>query len=232
MTEGKYNNLVILIPTLNEEDSIGYLVNSCKKLTDNVIVVDGLSIDDTVVISKKEGAEVIYCKKKGKGNAIIDGLKYVLKKPNIEYIAYLDGDSTYDPYDIKILLDKMLNEKKLDVIIGNRLPKREKGSIKFINIIGNYLFSFLISLISRVKISDSQSGLRLLSKKATMIYSDCLESSGFDIETEMIIKGSRKGIKFGEVPVSYRCREGNSKLNPFRDGFKILKTIIKYSFKR
>ncbi|UJG44375.1 MAG: glycosyltransferase family 2 protein [Candidatus Heimdallarchaeum endolithica] len=224
----KYDNLLIIIPTLNEEDSIGYIINSCKKLTNNIIVVDGLSVDDTVDIAKKEGAEVVYCKKKGKGNAIIKGLKYVLEKPNIDYIAYLDGDSTYDPNDIKLLLNKMLEEKKLDVIIGNRLPNREKNSIKFVNIIGNYLFSFLIRLITKVKITDSQSGLRLLSKKATIIYSNCLESSGFDIETEMIIKGAKKGLKFGEVPVSYKCRNGYSKLNPFKDGYKILKTIIKY----
>ena len=226
------SELAILIPTLNEEEAIGNLVEDWKNITENVIVIDVLSNDYTINNAKKSGAKIFLCKDKGKGNALIQGFNRILKDDNVSYVAYIDGDSTYDPEDIKQIYEIMRGESQYDMIIGNRFPRREKGTITRINMLGNRIFSGLISLIVRQKIIDSQSGLRVFSKDVLDVFSKSLKSRNFEIETEMIVVASKNGYKIGEIPINYYKRDGITKLNPLVDGFRILKTIFRSAFRK
>ncbi len=229
-SQKKQNNLIVLIPTLNEEKSIGNLVEKCLKYTNEVLIIDGLSSDLTIEKAKESGAKVITCDEKGKGSALVKGFKYVLDNYNFSHVAYLDGDNTYDPDDLPKLFEVTSQRKKSDLVIGNRFPLREKGTITKINMIGNRIFSLLISIITRQKIIDTQSGFRLLNKEVTEFVSKNLTSANFEIETEMIIRTSKRGFKIREIKINYFKREGTSKLNPFFDGFRILKTIFQSLF--
>ena len=150
----------------------------------------------------------------------------------IEFIAYIDGDNTYDIADITPMIELIEKNQSIDVVIGNRFPKRDKGTIKFINLVGNRIFSFLISILVRQIIIDSQSGLRAFRKETAVLMTEILVSSCFEIETEMIIKLAKNKLKIKEIPISYMVGEGQTKLRPFRDGFKILMEITKNIFYR
>lgn len=221
------SNLAILIPTLNEELAIKTLIKDCKKITEKVIVIDGLSSDRTIEFAEQSGADILRCEKKGKGFALIHGFKHILNVSDVSYVAYLDGDNTYDPEDIRTLYLEIQNDHDCDLLIGNRFPKREKGTITRLNMIGNKIFSKLVSKIVKQKITDTQSGLRVMSKEVIEFLSNSLESKNFEIETEMIIKTAKKGFKIGEIPIRYSKRDGETKLNPLQDGFRILRTIIR-----
>jgi len=224
--------LAILIPTLNEEEAIGNLVEDCKKITENIIVIDGLSTDYTIQNAQKKGADILICKEKGKGTALVQGFKYILENKEISYVAYIDGDNTYDPGDIKHLYNFISEKQKIDIVIGNRFPKRQKNTITRLNMIGNKFFSILVSRLIKQRITDTQSGLRIISRNAVEFLSDSLESKYFEIETEMIMKAAKKGFLIDEKPIEFYKREGETKLNPIRDGFKILKTIMKNNSKK
>ena len=207
-SQKKENHLIVLIPTLNEEKAIGNLVEKCLKYTDNVILVDGLSTDLTVQKAKDKGAEVLFCEDKGKGKALLEGFTYLLNNRDFSHIVYMDGDYTYDPDDIPKLVKTSQEHHEYDLVIGNRFPLREKGTITKLNMVGNRFFSFLVSLIIRQRITDTQSGLRLITRKSTEFFSSHLESQNFEIETEMIMKASKARYKIGEVPVNFYKRKG------------------------
>ena len=221
------SKLAILIPTLNEEQAIEKLVVKCTDITNNVYIVDGLSTDKTVERAKKAGAEIILCEEIGKGTALVQGFKRILEDNNVNFVAYIDGDNTYDPSDIKHIHELMKKESQYDMIIGNRFPKREKSTITRLNMLGNRFFSKLISILVKQKIVDSQSGLRIMSKDVLDFFTKSLKSKNFEIETEMIVKAAKEGYKIGEIPINFYKRDGDTKLNPFIDGFRILRTIFK-----
>jgi len=223
----KRNDIAILIPTLNEEKAISSLVKESSKITSNVLIIDGLSTDKTIEKAIESGAKVLYCYEKGKGKALVYGFKKILENPEIKYISYFDGDNTYDPSDVLLLVNKLESEKKCDMIIGNRFPKRKKGSISFVNMLGNILFSLIVSLLLRKRVKDTQSGLRVLNRKFTEFCVNSLNAVGFEIETEMIIKALKNGFNIIEEPINYYNRDGNTKLHPIKDGFKIIKEIFK-----
>ncbi len=225
-------DIAILIPTLNEEKAISKLIKRCKHITEKVIIIDGLSTDKTIDNAKNVGAEVVYCTNKGKGKALICGLIDVIKDDSLNYIAYIDGDNTYDPFDIPLMIDLIEKNQSVDMVIGNRFPKREKGTIKLINLFGNRIFSFLISVLARQLIIDTQSGLRVFKYETAKLMTEILESRGFEIETEMIMKLVKNNVRIKEIPISYVKGDGITKLKPFRDGSKILREIGKNIFYR
>jgi dolichol-phosphate mannosyltransferase len=197
------------------------VIQKAKQYVHRVIIVDGYSKDDTCTYAREEGAEILYQKGRGKGMALRTAFNQV--KGDIYII--IDGDATYDAMEIGKLLQPVLNDKA-DMVVGSRLRgKLEPGSISRVNKFGNRLFNFLINSLHQGNITDSQSGFRVLNKKAV----HCLElsSTGFEVETEITIKALRKGLRILEVPITYARRRGtSSKLNSLKAGSQIIKTII------
>ena len=155
----------IIIPTLNEEETIRELLQSIQFHTlpveISVLVIDGGSTDHTVDICKSENARVIRQKGKGKGNAMKEAAEY----SNADVLVFIDGDGTYSISDLGSLLEPIFTDKA-DMVVGSRiLGKREKGSISTLNMLGNKLFNKTINFAVHSELTDSLSGYRAMRKR-------------------------------------------------------------------
>jgi len=215
----------IIIPTLNEEDSIGKLLDEIQSqktpLKISILVVDGGSTDKTIEICKKKNVKLIHQKRRGKGSAMREAVEY----SDADIVVFIDGDGTYSILDLELILEPLLNNKA-DMVVGSRIKqKREKGSISTLNSFGNNLFNRAINFALKSSVTDSLSGYRAIPKE---IFEDLiLFSDSFEIEVEMTVEAIAKGYRVLEVPISYKNRSGDStKLNPTKDGLRIGHTLL------
>jgi dolichol-phosphate hexosyltransferase len=218
-----YQDVCILIPTLNEEESIESVIKEFRALGfENILVVDGHSTDATIARAKKAGASVILQSGTGKGQA----LKEVFEKIDEKYILLIDGDGTYLPGEAFGLLEPVLNGKA-DHVVGNRLVNIKGGALNRLNMFGNRIINRFFVLIYRVNLSDILSGYRAFTSEG--IRSLDLYMPGFEIESEITIQSVKKGQRIFEVPITYMPRPAGTrtKLHPFRDGLKIVLTIFR-----
>lgn len=214
-----------VIPTLNEESGIGSVLEKIPKDLDcEVIVVDNGSTDRTVEIAKSLGARIIREKKKGYGSAYKTGFKHV----GGEIIATLDGDDTYDPRDVKRLL-KVMEEKKVEFVSGDRLKNLKKGSMTWLHVFGNNLISFSSNLMFGTNIHDSQSGMWVFYRDLLKRFN--LEEAGMSLSSEIKLEAWKKA-RFVEEPISYYERKGKKTTNSFRQGFQIMRYLLKRWFSR
>lgn len=213
------DQVVILIPTLNEAPTVGGIINTFQKLGyQKILVIDGNSRDGTITIAKKTGAQVMVQSGRGKGNAIIEALE-AIQSP---YILMLDGDGTYSPHDAKAMLEPLF--EGYDQVIGNRLLDNNRKAFSRLNYLGNQWLNKLFKVAHGIFLSDILSGYRGFSLEAARQMH--LTEEGFEIETEMAAEAIRNGQKVKVVPVSYVVRPGTAtKLDPFHDGIKIGSTI-------
>ena len=218
-----YQDICILIPTLNEEESIESVVKEFRALSfENILVVDGHSTDATFARAKKAGARVILQSGRGKGQA----LKEVFEMIDEKYILLIDGDGTYLPSEAIRLLEPVLNGKA-DHVVGNRLVNIKGGSLNRLNMFGNRIINRFFVLIYRIHLNDILSGYRAFTSEG--IRSLDLSMPGFEIESEITIQSVKKGLRIFEVPITYMPRPAGTKtkLHPFRDGMKIVLTIFR-----
>lgn len=216
--------IAVLVPCYNEELTIKAVIEDFKNTIPeaDIYVYDNNSKDNTAKIAKEAGAIVVPEYRQGKGNVVRSMFR------NIEADCYImvDGDDTYpaqDAYNVA----KLVLEGKADMAIGDRLSSTyfTENKRPFHNT-GNRLVRMLINKIFKNNVKDIMTGCRAFNR--TFVKSFPVLSKGFEIETEMSIHALDKGFIIGEVPIAYRDRpEGSeSKLNTFRDGFRVIKTII------
>jgi len=139
----------------------------------------------------------------------------------------IDGDGTYDPEEIPRLISSLGNA---DLVMGNRFSGMEAGAMTALNRVGNRAFSLLIRWFYRSPIKDSQSGMRAIRREALERLT--LTEDGMPLATEMVIQAAKHRLRVVEVPIHYRRRRGEAKLHPFRDGWGILKCILKNKIQR
>jgi dolichol-phosphate mannosyltransferase len=205
-------DITIIIPTFNEREAIGLVLDELKQEGyTNIIVVDGYSTDGTAEIAKEKGAFVIFQHGSGKSGAIKTALEYV-KTP---YIVVMDGDYSYDPKDIKNML---VHAEKYDEIIGFR-----NNNIGLLHRIGNKIINIAFNILFGTKLRDVCSGMYLVKTEALKDIE--FKSKGFSIEVEIVAHVSTYG-KITEVPINYRKRIGKKKIKSFRDGFAIIMSVI------
>jgi dolichol-phosphate hexosyltransferase len=227
----KEKEICIIIPTLNEESSIGKVIDEVprKTLEDlgyivNVVVVDGLSTDQTIKIAQEKGATVILEERRGKARAI----RTALEKVTADYLFMLDGDYTYSPAHIPAMIDVL---KRYPVVIGSRLKgQREKGALKKINLVGNLFLTAFANILYGTRISDVCTGYWGFRRE--VIQKLILTSDGFQLEAELLIQVSKMGYKIGEIPILYRCRAGKAKLSGIKDGIKIARFLLSKRFRK
>ncbi len=207
-------DVCIVIPTLNEEDAIGEVIDGfLKQGYRNILVIDGRSTDKTREIAEKKGAKVVIQKGKGKGNAVKEAFEIV----NSPVVVLIDGDGTYLPEEVGKLIKVI--EEGYDHAVGNRLENFERGAFTKLNLLGNKIINFMFRLAYGVDLKDILSGYRALTKN---LYKNVeLEKPGFEVETELTVETIAKGYKIKEVPITYRKRGGRTKLNPIKDGIRI-----------
>lgn len=225
----KENFVSVVIPVFNEERTIGNIIARTRDTMNKlnvpyeVLVVDDGSIDKSLQISKNEGAETFREPHLGKGHAIRAGFQKA--KGNI--IVTLDSDGSHRPEEIPTVLESVI-DGKADLSIGSRFSNSSLGLTKIprINRLGNKTFNRLIEFLTGARISDSQSGFRAV--KSTVVVKLNLNSQGYEVESEMLIKAWKKGARIAEIPISFDQRTmGKSRLDPLKDGMRILYSIIK-----
>jgi hypothetical protein len=223
MDKGKVS---VIIPTMNEEKSIGMVIDEVKKALGErpheIIVVDTASRDRTREIATERGARVVEEPRRGYGRAYKTGFENATG----EFIATLDADMTYPGTEIPSLLD-MLQSRGLDFITTNRFARMEKGAMSAKHRFGNWVLSTTARILFRVKVKDSQSGMWVF-REAILKDLD-LESDKMSLSEEIKIEAFRK-FKGAEVPISYRVRVGEVKLSSWKDGSGNLKYLFKKRF--
>jgi dolichol-phosphate hexosyltransferase len=218
-----YRDVCVLIPTLNEEEAIASVIKGFQDMGfDQILVVDGHSTDSTVEKARAAGAKVIIQKGTGKGRA----LKEAFDAIDEENIVLIDGDGTYLPSEVRLLLDPVL-KGQADHVVGNRFGNLEGGALNPLNMFGNRVINHFFGIIYGVRLADILSGYRAFSSVG--VRSLDLNVPGFEIESEMTIESVKKGLRIEEVPITYRPRSkgAKTKLNPLRDGVKIVLTIYR-----
>ena len=149
-----------------------------------------------------------------------------LKKPK-EILVTMDADGSHDPKDIGKLILPVLNGS--DVAVGTRFNTTEgRKTTTLLNLIGNRLINLEFLILTGVAVTDTQSGFRAY--KSKVLRKIGINSKGFEVETELTLKPLINGYSVKEVPIFVRDRaNGLSHVKPARDGFKILKELIRLS---
>lgn len=225
-------DLTVVIPCLNEEETIPVCIKKCKqvfedlKINGEVLVVDNGSTDNTAQVAQDNGARVVFCPDKGYGNALRCGFKNCESK----YALMGDADNTYDFLEIPLFWNKLAPD--IDMVTGSRLRGNiEKGAMPFKNrYFGTPALTFVLNLLYGSKISDSQCGMRLMK-------TDCLnkidfKTTGMEFASELYVEFIKHNFKIVEVPISlHKDVQGRiPHLRPWRDGFRHLKYLIKARF--
>jgi glycosyltransferase involved in cell wall biosynthesis len=213
----------VIIPTMNEPaiaDVLHDVFGALQQYSVEVIVVDK-SKDETAMRAAELGAKVIHQTGTGYGDAYLTGFKHVSE--DTETVVILDGDYTYDPYDIPKLLQPI--NDGADVVIGTRFALMDKGAMSRRNALGNRMLTALLRSLYHVRLTDSQSGMRAIRRSALDRLK--LQSPNMPFASEMIIEAQKENLAITEVPIRYRTRVGQAKLDPFRDAFSILSITVR-----
>jgi dolichol-phosphate hexosyltransferase len=213
----------VIIPTMNEPaiaDVLHDVLDALQQYSVEVIVVDK-SRDETATRAAELGAKVIHQTGTGYGDAYITGFKHISE--DTEIVVILDGDYTYDPYDIPKLLQPI--NDGADVVIGTRFALMDKGAMSRRNALGNRMLTALLRSLYHVRVTDSQSGMRAIRRSALDRLK--LQSPNMPFASEMIIEAQKENLAITEVPIRYRARVGTAKLDPFRDAFSIVSITVR-----
>ena len=163
---------------------------------------------------------------KGKGASLREGFKHILKK-DFDAVIVMDGDAQHRPGDIDDFLKRM-EQANADMVIGSRM--NDTSSMPLIRIWTNRFMSWLISLVCGQRVPDSQCGFRLI--KRNVLEKIKLNSSNFEIDSELIIKAARTGFRIDSVPIRTVYQGETSNINPFLDTLRFIVFMIRMAFER
>ncbi len=213
--------IAVLIPCYNEEAAIGQTVRDFRAAFPNaaIYVYDNNSKDQTGARAREAGAIVRLEPRQGKGNVV----RRMFADIEADVYVMADGDDTYDASAAPTLVKHLIDEG-LDIVTGRRVHT-QADAYRAGHVLGNKLLTGLTALMFRVKLSDMLSGYRIMSRR--FVKSFPFTAEGFGIETEMTVHSVRMLMPMAEIDTHYKERPVGSvsKLNTYRDGFKILFTI-------
>jgi dolichol-phosphate hexosyltransferase len=208
----KGKRISVVIPCHNEEAGIKITVADMPALVDEVVVVDNNCSDATSDVAQAMGARVVHESRKGYGAAYKAGLNSATG----DIIVTMDGDGTYPRSFIPVLLEIML-EEDWDFITCDRTGHREKGAGTIIRILGNSILNWAMTLLFWVRLRDSQSGMWMF--KRSILPRLSIVSDGMAFSEELKIEAfGKRDLRCTELPIYYRARVGESKLNVWKDG--------------
>jgi hypothetical protein len=221
--------LSFVIPCLNEAQSIETVVRKAFAKLDElgvegeVIVVDNASEDDSAALARGAGARVVEEPRRGYGSAYLAGLEAARGR----YVVLSDADDTYDLGSLDEFLRRLGNGA--DLVMGSRMKGTiEKGAMPWSHRwIGNPVLTGMLNVLFRSGVSDAHCGLRAIRREALPRLG--LSSTGMEFASEMVIKASKRGLRIEEVPIVYRPRVGESKLNSFRDAWRHVRFMLVHS---
>jgi glycosyltransferase involved in cell wall biosynthesis len=212
----------VVIPAKNEARNIGWVLERMPDFVDEVIIVDGLSSDGTLEVARMIAPDVIVIHemRRGKGAAMRAGMDVARG----EYIVLLDADGSMDPQEIERYVEQL--DAGFDMVKGSRkLPGGGSTDITWTRDFGNARLRDLANLLFGTNFTELCYGFVGLRRDVVPLLA--LDADGFEIETQMVTRAVRAGLRIAEVPsVELPRRYGESNLNTFRDGWRVLSTIF------
>jgi len=213
--------IVVAIPCYNEAVTIEKVISDFREELPEVeiLVFDNNSIDASMKIAEAAGAIVHSVRKQGKGYV----LQAIFDVVSADALVLVDGDDTYDARDVHVLLEPVISDES-DMVVGNRLPNARDENMRAHRHIGNRMIVRAINTMFGTRYQDILSGYRVFSRR--FVQTVPLLTPGFETETEMTLQALEEGMIIDEIPIRYRSRpeDSHSKLNPIRDGYRIILT--------
>jgi glycosyltransferase involved in cell wall biosynthesis len=215
--------IAVLVPCYNEEVAIAQVIKDFGAAlpTATIFVFDNNSTDRTAAVARDAGAEVFEEKHQGKGFVV----RRMFTDVEADIYVLVDGDATYDAPSATRMIARLLDER-LDMVVASRV-NRERSAYRAGHLTGNRLLTSFVASMFGPTFKDMLSGYRVFSRR--FVKSFPLLSAGFEIEAELTVHALELGLAVAEIDTPYYARpEGSaSKLNTWRDGYRILRTIIK-----
>jgi glycosyltransferase involved in cell wall biosynthesis len=215
--------VAVLVPCYNEEKSIARVVNdfSAALPQAEIYVYDNNSTDNTAAAAAEAGAVVRRESHQGKGHVV----RRMFADVEADIYVLVDGDATYHAPSVSKMLAKLLDDR-LDMVVSARVDK-EHTAYRPGHRTGNWLLTEFVTIVFGRAFTDTLSGFRVFSRR--FVKSFPVLSGGFEIETELTVHALELDLPVAEVETPYYSRvEGSaSKLNTWRDGFRILWTILR-----
>lgn len=218
--------IAVLIPCYNEESTVESVVKEFKRELPyaNIYVYNNNSEDNTVALARNAGAIVREERRQGKGNVI----RTMFKEVDADIYVLVDGDNTYPAEMVHKLIEPIRN-KEADMTTGDRISngRYKEENKRLFHIAGNKIVRKTINRLFKSDLRDIMTGYRVFNRK--FVDNVPIMSKKFEVETEMTIHALDKQFTIKEIPIEYRDRiQGSfSKLNTFKDGIEVCKTILK-----
>ena len=211
-----------VVPAFNEERTIGRIIQETKKYINDVFVVNNGSTDNTAIIARECGAEVIdYYAKRGYGAAQYAGQQFAIQK-GYDYILQLDADGQHNPNYIPQLIESMQNGN-YDIVLGSRFLTTSYKNFSFMRKSGIIFFSKTISFLGHTKITDATSGFKIY---RTSSLRKLNKPSDINPAVEQMMEIAKKDMKIKEIPIEMPIRNtGNSHLTPTKFSLYPLRAI-------
>lgn len=232
-------NIFVIIPAINEEQSIGKVIDDIpRNNVSEIIVIDNGSSDNTIEAAESSGATVLIENNRGYGNACLKGMEHVYKSnpSDNDIIVFLDGDYSDYPGEMTKIVEPVIKDD-YDMVLGSRIlgmkeGLTEEGSLLPQALFGNWLSTKLIKLIWNYSFTDLGP---FRAVKISSLKKMKMADKNYGWTVEMQIKAAKLKMKCKEVPVSYRKRIGESKVTgtvsgSVKAGVKILWVIFRSAF--
>jgi len=218
--------IIIILPAYNEEESVGMVIHHIKRhipFADVLVVNDG-SMDSTSKIAQDKGAFVIDLPfNLGIGAAMQTGYKFAYRH-GYDIAVQCDADGQHPPYLINYLVSQLV-EEDADIIVGSRFLKKYSYKSSIPRQVGIALFSWLLSAITRTKLTDTTCGFRALNKNAIRYFSAYYPCDYPEVEA--LVLAHRVGLKIKEVPIKiYRRKQGISSIGFLGSFYYTLKVFL------
>ena len=215
--------IAVLVPCFNEEAAVATVIADFRKALPQaqIYVYDNNSTDRTVAVAREAGAQVRSERRQGKGHVV----RRMFADVDADIYVLVDGDATYDAASSPRMI-AALCEDHLDMVVGLRVDRAE-AAYRPGHRVGNRMLTGFLSMVFGRAFKDILSGYRVLSRR--FVKSFPVLSDGFEIETELSVHALELALPVVEIETPYYERPAGSfsKLNTWRDGFRILGTILK-----
>jgi glycosyltransferase involved in cell wall biosynthesis len=216
----------VVVPALNEEHNIGWVLGRIPEFVDEVILVDGGSTDDTVAVSRalRPDIRVATQDRPGKGAALRAGFAAARG----EVIVMIDADRSMDPSEMERFIDSI--REGHDLVKGSRFIRGGgTDDMESVRRLGNGVLNGLVNVLYRVAFTDLCYGY--VAFRRARLDDLALTADGFEIETEIVCRALKAGLNIAEVPSFEAPRGyGESNLRTWRDGQRVLRTLLRHRF--
>ena len=218
----------VIIPTKDEEETIGEILDEVRKFTENILIVDGHSSDNTVQIVQGKGVKCVFDNKVGKG----DALRVGVAKTTEDIIVFMDADGSHEPADIPKLIGP-IKRGEADMVVASRIlggSDELHGTFnKFLRNTGNNFLAVLINLKWKTELSDIENGYRAI--RRDVFNQINLTAKGFTVEQEMVLRCLKNKFRVVEIAShEFERKSGYSKLRTIQGFYFLFHFIKEYLF--